>query len=110
MVKQAEKKVKRNPLLPIFAIVLAVGFLVFGVIIANGLITGEIGKIQELMKFRSSPNKNVAIAGIAFAIWLTLMAIMYFVVALLAGKDPNQGPKLESSPLRKAKKRRRDWK
>ncbi|HRE46150.1 MAG TPA: hypothetical protein PLD47_00360 [Aggregatilineales bacterium] len=110
MVKQAEKQVKKNPLLPIFALILAGGLFFFALLIANGLVQGEIGKIAQLMTFKASPNRWTATIGIAFGIWLVFIAIAYFVVAVAAGRDPDDSPKIEVTPLRKAKKKQRDWK
>jgi hypothetical protein len=102
MVKQAEKERKRNPLLPVFGLLLAAGLFVLAYVIA-----GEVIKMPQV-KSVVLGMKNTAQLIFGFAIWLGLLAISFFLVAVLVGKDPES---TKGIPLptreRDIKKRRR---
>jgi uncharacterized membrane protein YedE/YeeE len=105
--KVAEKKVRVNPLAPIFGIIIGAGLLGVAVILALAVIDG--GTIATLRPFRNpfNPDRNLAIGGIAFGIWLALMTICYMVVMIFAGRDP-KSKKGMAMPPRKIKKKSRD--
>ncbi len=100
MVKKAEVQRKRSPLLPVFGLILAVALFV----IAYGL--------ADLVIMRPEIYRQVAsqlqTARIAFSvgIWLVLMAITFFLVALLVGKDPDKAPPLPPKDMFRGGKRR----
>ncbi len=78
MVKKAEKENKRSPLLPVFALLLIVGLL------AVAYVTYRI--------------------AFTIAIWVALLAISYFLVAVLVGKDPNDTDAIPLPPKTKKPK------
>ena len=99
MVKQAVKLQKRNPLLPIFGLIIAIGLGVVAYLLMRPVI-------------RLVPNLGGAIAGmgsrsnwgeiaVAFTLWVLMSAFAYFVVAVLTGRDPQMAEKL---PPRRQKK------
>ncbi len=113
MVKQAEKLRKRNPLLPVFGMLLAVGL--FGV--AFVLVDPAMKLIQTLLKKTSAPpliwppmygeNENLQRIAIAFAMWLIFLIIAWTFVAIATGKDPNSPKDIEMPPRTKEERNKR---
>ena len=117
MVKQAEVVVKKNPLSPIYALLLMVGLFVVAYTIAGEMFQGQpfqikgffpvpaiagstftMGSIPTPHPDPSAPNKKLVIpvAQLAFAggLWLALLAVAYFLVTVLAGRDPEDARRL----------------
>lgn len=104
MVKQAEKKVKKSPLVPIFGLIIGGGLGLVAFIIMDPL-------LKSFPEFESAlyamPNYWFARFLVWLGIWLPMLLIAYFLVAILAGRDPNS-PKYLPMPPRNVKKK--DWK
>lgn len=106
MVKQAEKIKQRNPLLPIFGIIIAGGLGVIAYLIMDYLIGPSHGlpilkgAIDSLGQYY-----NLGRWGVVLAIWLVFLGIAYMLVSLLIGKDPDS-PKDIPMPPRDIKTRR----
>lgn len=98
MVRQAERRVKRSPLVPVFGLVIAIGLAAMAILIVTMVI--DSGSVQQLLIFKdpAAPNRVVAIVGLAFVLWLAMLSIAYLLVALLSGRDPDDARKLELPP------------
>lgn len=98
MVRQAERRVKRSPLVPVFGLVIAIGLAAIAILIVTLVI--DSGSVQQLLIFKdpAAPNRVVAIVGLAFVLWLAMLSIAYLLVALLSGRDPDDARKLELPP------------
>lgn len=98
MVKQAERRAKPSPLVPVFGLIMAVGLAAIAILIVTMVI--DSGSIQQLQVFKdpAAPNRVVAILGLAFVLWLAMLGIAYLLVALFAGKDPEDARRLELPP------------
>jgi len=121
MVKRAEVIRKRNPLLPVFGIIIAVGLF----IVAMSLVPLTVNVLNKVspgfrvsgVDFSIAPDPAVAGSplkltmassgrlGVAFAIWLFLLAIAYALVAVLAGKDPDTAKGIKLPPRDKRPKK-----
>jgi amino acid transporter len=107
MVKQAENVRKRNPLAPIFGLIIGGGLLIAAILIVNTGIMNREGQ-SILPQVRATINamgkdRQTGIIAVTVAVWLCLMGIAYFIVVLLAGKDP-ESVKDYPMPLEKEKK------
>lgn len=107
MVKVAERRVKRSPLVPVFGLVIALGLAAIAILIVTIVI--DSGSVQQLLIFKDpqAPNRVVAILGLAFVLWLAMLGIAYLLVALLAGKDPDDARRLELPPREVDRKKNR---
>lgn len=101
MVKKAEVQRKRSPLLPVFGLILAIALFV----IAYGLADLAIKKIPGVFAQVAGQLQTAQIA-FSVGIWLVLMAIAFFLVALLSGKDPDKAPPLPPKDAYRGGKRR----
>jgi hypothetical protein len=97
MVKQAEKVRKRNPLLPVFGLLLAAGLFLVAYVVA-----GEVVKMPQV-----NMRNSTAQIAFAFGIWLGLLAISFFLVAVLAGRDPDSARNIQLRPRERDIKKRR---
>ncbi len=121
MVKKAEVVRKRNPLLPIFGIIIAVGLLVVAMSLVP-LTIDLINKVSPGFRVRGvdfsiapdpavagSPLKLTMASGgrlfLGLAIWLFLLAFAYALVAVLAGKDPNSAKDVKLPPRKEKPKK-----
>src|SRR5438876_878745 len=82
MVKIAEKKVKRSPLLPILGMLLAAGLFA----IAFGITQAVVIKIPEVKAMLGNPPSMINQLAFTFGIWFALLAVAYFLVAVVVGK------------------------
>jgi|SRR5579871_2584768 len=103
MVKKAEVQKKRHPLTPVFGLLLAIGLFA----IAYFLSAGPVWSMSAVHNAVGNANKPVAILGIAFGIWLLFLAVAYFLVAVLAGKDPEDAKQIPLPPKAKDMKKKR---
>ncbi len=91
MVKQAEKRRNRSPFLPVLGLLLAV--VLFAVAWASAQLLVQIKAIKsalnglQMVKLFGTPVNQGQIM-LAFMLWLVFLAIAYFLVAVLSGKDP----------------------
>ncbi len=102
MVKQSEKGKKRSPLLPVFGLLLAVGLFAIAYFLSSTYVV-HIKYVSSIMGPPSVKNSLI----FAVAIWLGLLAIVYFVVAILVGRDPDSAKALPPLPRNVKKIRRR---
>jgi hypothetical protein len=104
MVKKAEVEHKRNPLTPIFGLLLAVGLLAVAYVITDqvllksgnyigGHVLAVIGQVTTLYR-----------VAFTVAIWVALLAVAYFLVAVMVGKDPNDSSTIPLPPKQKNEK------
>jgi hypothetical protein len=99
MVKQAEKVRRRSPLLPVFGLLLAAGLFVLAYIVVDA-----ITPIRKVIESSGSSAARLIFAG---AIWLGLLAASVFLVAVLAGKDPESAQNIKLPPRERDIKGRR---
>jgi|SRR5579859_4483810 len=102
MVRQAEKKTKRSPLLPVFGIILVVAL--GG--IAYFLSLNFVLKIPQVRAI-ADQSYSLALIGSTVFVWLILAGIAYFLVALVVGKDPTDSNQIPLPPRKKDMKKRR---
>ncbi|GEM_PF-983302 len=115
MVKQAEKRRQRSPLLPIFGLILAVGLFVLAYIAEDPLVSvvNQVAKqsitlpppaAQLTPKFVMP---SLGRLGVAFAIWLILLALAYTFVAVIGGRDPESAKGMQLPPRTKEERDKR---
>jgi hypothetical protein len=102
MVKQADKKAKRSPLLPVFGAILVVALGGIAYFLSQNFVL----KIPQVRSIASQSPQLALIASTVF-VWLVLAGIGYFLVALLVGKDPNDSNQIPLPPRKKEIKKRR---
>ena len=108
MVKQAEKRQKRSPFLPILGLFLAVVGLAISwaaakLIVAIPKIKGALASLPYTRVFGQNVNQGQIM--LAFMLWLAFLAFAYFLVAVLAGKDPESTRDIPLPPKKNAKKK-----
>ncbi len=86
MVKRAEYKRQRNPLLPIFGAILAVGFGV----VAYFLVPPVQGYLKALGISFGTLNKLTSDLLVGVVLWLLMFGASMFLVALATGKHPDE--------------------
>ena len=104
MVKKAEIERKRNPLNPILGLLLAVGLLAIAYIITDQVILKSgnyIGGHVLAVIGQASTQYRILFT---IAIWVALLAVAYFLVAVMAGKDPNDINQMPLPPKNKKEK------
>ncbi len=111
MVKQAETETKKNPLMPIYGLIIAVGLFAAALLITLLVTDSELSSTSAGLRaiYAKSgmgvpaltqavnglgSNRLAGVAGIAFAIWLVMLAIAYAGVAIMAGRDPQRPKKI----------------
>jgi hypothetical protein len=116
MVKQAEKDTRKNPLLPIYGLIIAVGLFSAALLITLLVTDSELSSTSAGLRavYAKSgmgvpaltqavnglgTNRLAGVAGIAFAMWLVMLAIAYAGVAILAGRDPQRPKKMREDSL-----------
>lgn len=91
---EATPKKKNRPLLPIIGLVLAVCLAAIAYVAAPPLVdligeqNAQIG--QQFEQFRRDYGENSLDYIAAALVWLVMLALTAFIVALLIGKDPNR--------------------
>jgi len=84
MVKQADKDTRRNPLLPVFGLLLAAGLFAIAYFLSSTYIIHN----RYVLSIMGAPSvKNAVI--FAIGVWVILLAMAYFLVAVLVGKSPD---------------------
>lgn len=108
MVKKAEIERKRSPLTPIFGLILAGGLLAASFAITKLFILhgGNFVGNKVLGVLQVAPNNVPVTYVVAFtvAIWVLLLAVAYFLVAVMVGKDPNDTNAIPLPPKQKKEK------
>jgi hypothetical protein len=108
MVKQAEKDRKRNPLLPVFGLILAIGLFALAYFLVDPAV-----KLLNSVRHGAIPwpppqdSATLETLAIAFALWLIFLIIVYTFVAIASGKDPNSAKGLQLPPRTKEERNRR---
>jgi hypothetical protein len=105
MVKQAEKDNKRSPLLPIFGLLMAGGLLAASYAITT-LVVLKAGNFVGNNVIKVIGDHPPAWYPIAFTIgiWVAMLAVAYFLVAVMVGKDPNDKDAIPLPPKGKKEK------
>ncbi len=108
MVKQAEKRRTRSPFLPVLGLFLAIVLLAVSFAAAQmlGQITAVktvLGGLPYVKIFGQSVNEGVLM--LMFVIWLAFLALAYFLVAVLAGKDPDSAKNIPMPPRDRRRKK-----
>jgi hypothetical protein len=103
MVKKAEVQKKRHPLTPVFGLLLAVGLFA----IAYFLSATVVMKLPSVRTAVASNQMTLATVGFAVGIWVLFLALSFFLVAMLAGKDPEDAKQIPLPPKAKDMKKRR---
>jgi hypothetical protein len=100
MVKQAEKVRRHSPFLPVFGLLLAAGLFALAYL--------AVDVIEPIRKaIANSGNSSIARILFAGGIWLGLLAVSFFLVAALAGKDPESAQNVKLPPRERDLKKRR---
>jgi hypothetical protein len=102
MVKKAENKQKRSPLTPIFGVLLAVGLFAVAYFITSAYIIHMPQVAQTI-----GANQTMGTIGLSIGIWVILLAIAFFLVAVMAGKDPESATTMPLPPKSKSVKKGR---
>lgn len=91
---EAQPKKKSCPLLPIIGLLLAVCLAVIAYVVAPPLVDlvedQNIRIAQQFEQFRRDYGENSLDYIAAALLWLVMLALTAFIVALLIGKDPNR--------------------
>jgi ribose/xylose/arabinose/galactoside ABC-type transport system permease subunit len=120
MVKQAEKVRKRNPMLPVYGLILAITLFVVAYLLVSPVsdlarkFSPDFRLSRQEFSITQTENGQTKVTmpgwdriGVAFAIWLILMALASAVVAMAIGKDPNSAKQIVLPPRTKEEKRKR---
>lgn len=101
MVKQAKKVKKRNPLLPVFGLILAIIFVLFAAVL--------VPPVADFLRSRNVDFgtlgvdvQNLIIGGM---IWFIMFGTAMFFVAILVGRNPGEKENIEF--MKHAAKRRK---
>jgi hypothetical protein len=103
MVKKAEVQKKRSPLTPVFGLLLAVGLFA----VAYFLSATIVMKMPAVKTAVASNQMTLATVGFAVGIWVLFLAVGYFLVAILAGKDPEDAKQIPLPPKSRDMKKKR---
>lgn len=91
---QTQPKPKKRPLLPVIGLVLAVCFAAIAYVAAPPLVdllADQSSKIsRQFATFRGDYGENSLDYIFMGLLWLTLLGVSAFVVALMAGRDPTK--------------------
>ncbi len=104
MVKIAEKENRRGPLASVFGLFLAGGLFAVAYIISSEVLIKKVAQLQDAIQHFGKP---VATLLFAFGIWIVLLALAFFVVAILVGKDPNSAKEIPLPPKSKDIKKKK---
>jgi hypothetical protein len=99
MVKKAEVQKKRHPLTPVFGLLLAGGLFAIAYFLSS-LLVPKIASIA----FNQRPQATI---GLAVGIWVFFLALAFFLVAMLAGKDPDDAKQIPLPPKAKDLKKKK---
>ena len=91
MVKKAETQRKRGALTPVFGLLLAVGLFAIAYVLSDGVVM-HMPAVRATLVDNST--KGTATIAFAVGIWVIFLALGYFVVAILAGKDPEDAKQI----------------
>ena len=103
MVKKAEVQRKRHPLTPVFGLLLAGGLFA----VAFFLSATVVMKLPAVASTVDSGHRTIATAGFAVGIWVLFLAVAFFLVAILAGKDPDAAKQIPLPPRAKDLKKKK---
>ncbi len=103
MVKEAEKKKKQSPLLPVFGAILLVALLGVSYFVA----TTYILTMPQVRGVVGVPPSTMAKVCFTLIIWFILAGIAYFLVALVVGKDKTSAQSLPLPPKAKDLKKKK---
>ncbi len=112
MVKQAEKRRRRNPFLPVLAVFLVIAL--FGAAWGTGsLIYNNVKAVRTALNQLpvtqipdpvNPPHKtSQGQLMLTFMFWLLYLGIAYFFVAVLSGKDPESTKDIPMPPRERKK-------
>ncbi len=82
MVKQAERKRKRSPLLPLFGLLLALGFAAIAYVLSSPAYDFLVSRRVNF----GNLGQNTSLLLIGAAIWIVLFGSSMFLVAILSGR------------------------
>ncbi len=103
MVKQAEKHVKRNPLLPIFGLIIAIG-LGIAAWFGSDLLIQAVPQLKANFG-AENPQAPTGHIAITIGLWLAALAFTFFLVAVLTGRDPDSAKGMKLPPRQVKKKK-----
>ena len=105
MVKIAETEHKRSPLSSIYGLFLAIGLFAIAYVITSEVLIKKFPQVRDAAFGIAKPPIGTLI--ISFGIWLVLLALAFFVVSLLVGKDPNSAKQIPLPPKQKDLKKKK---
>src|SRR5258708_7918960 len=97
MVKKAEEKKVRSPLLPVFGLIMAVSLFSVAFLFASGPVPDN-PPVQGMFQQMDRADIPKAIIGLAVGIWVIFLAAAVFLVAMLVGRDPEDAKQLPLPP------------
>lgn len=105
MVKVAEKEKKRSPLSSIYGLFLALGLFAIAYVITSELLMKKVPAVRDAIAGIGKPPLGTIL--ISLGVWVVLLAIAFFVVAILVGKDPDAANQIPLPPKEKDLKKRK---
>jgi len=114
VIKQAATRRKRSPLLPIYGLIIFICLYLVAYALENPLVT-LINRVRPGFSL-AGPDVQFTPTFVmpstdrllfAVPIWIVFLALAYFLVAALSGRNPNSGKDLQMPPRTKEERRRR---
>jgi len=107
-VKVAEKKRRRNPLLPVLGLLIAISLAVFSYAVEDPFIKLIQSKFPNA-GLSQSPTDPFSLTriGFTFAIWIFLLVVFSMIVAIAGGKSPDDAKDIVMPPRTKAERDKR---
>jgi hypothetical protein len=113
-IKKVEKRRKRSALMPIYGLIIFICLYVVAYALENPLVT-LINRVKPGFSL-AGPDVQFTPTFVmpstdrllfAVPLWIVFLALAYFLVAMLTGRDPNSGKDLQMPPRTKEERRRR---
>ena len=106
-IRQAERVRRRNPLLPVFGILIAITLMIFSYAVEEPFIKLIQTKFPQAGIAQSADPFSTTRMLFTFGIWLVLIVIFSLVVAILGGRSPDSAQNLIMPPRTEAERDRR---
>ena len=106
-IRQADHTRKRNPLLPVFGLLIAITVFIFSYAIEEPFIKLIQSKFPQAGIAQSAEPFGTTRMLFTFGIWLVLLVIFSLLVAILSGRSPDNAKGLIMPPRTDAERDRR---
>lgn len=97
-IKQADKTRKRNPLLPVLGLMIAVTVFIFAYAVEDPFVKLIAKRFPQAGLTQTADPFSATRILITFGIWLVLLTIFSIVVAILGGRQPDDARDLVLPP------------